>query len=816
MFCPKCGAKLPDGSRFCSACGNKLAETDAASSIQKKNAEEPSEAAAKAQAEGVSERAQEPGAQAKGSEEETLAAKPSAAPEAIRPEKEKAEEAAAREKQFVPVKTKNRAKRKWLLCAAAAAVVICAVLAAKEVIGRLNSDKNTYVYLSDGSYHLFTDLKKGEAFEMASSKGGPYLSENIISPVKFSDDGKYIYYFTKCNRNTYTGTLCRAEYKRLKENSSKNDKYIQIIASNVSIPYELLPDGAVVYLNGDKTLYYFDGTDSIQISKSVNWYKTDEEDHLIYETDNEEDHTLYFVELSEDLDKEKLISNYSSVVSRSDLKNIVYEKTGEDGSSTLYVTGIGKEPQKLAEHVDEIEYNDIHNDNEFFYTADSGASVNLYDYVEDTYEAADAKLSEPDREDYRIPTYSYYNIYRSDTISSQDELYTSCTRPVNFYYNFFTTRSLEYAAENDSEHRADYQAFVSKYKPQENEDGYLLVTDEVREDLIALAQACGDGQENQWMRCCFWREMTGTTYDDESYGADYQVYAEAKKRMELREALKDPENAFAVKALYCFKDGVSTLISDKVLSAELYPDCALYNTTDMLTEKLEIDKAASIYDVASLFDMDYEAQNYIVPYSSLSSSRLSMRAAEMIGEAVKRGSISLWATSTHLAMDTSEGELYIAKIDKGAVEGFSIVSDEAELIYVDTEKNEICYADNIYEDGRNNKRSDLYVYQNGESRRIVQDTLMYSWYQYEDGVILAWTDRNASGGIEITLFDSEGRPTVIADDIQRYIRCEGGIFLYIADGDLHYYDGKEKAMVASDVEYVWSSGEMPCEMISFK
>ena len=27
MFCHKCGAPLPDGSRFCSACGEKLPET---------------------------------------------------------------------------------------------------------------------------------------------------------------------------------------------------------------------------------------------------------------------------------------------------------------------------------------------------------------------------------------------------------------------------------------------------------------------------------------------------------------------------------------------------------------------------------------------------------------------------------------------------------------------------------------------------------------------------------------------------------------------------------------------------------------------
>ena len=47
MVCPKCGVKLPDGSKFCSACGEKL--TDAVPEVQEeKKAEDVSASAAPA------------------------------------------------------------------------------------------------------------------------------------------------------------------------------------------------------------------------------------------------------------------------------------------------------------------------------------------------------------------------------------------------------------------------------------------------------------------------------------------------------------------------------------------------------------------------------------------------------------------------------------------------------------------------------------------------------------------------------------------------------------------------------------------------
>ena len=62
---------------------------------------------------------------------------------------------------------------------------------------------------------------------------------------------------------------------------------------------------------------------------------------------------------------------------------------------------------------------------------------------------------------------------------------------------------------------------------------------------------------------------------------------------------------------------------------------------------------------------------------------------------------------------------------------------------------------------------------------------------YSDGKILAYTDGTYYKH-ELSMIDADGKATVISDDVSKYIRVDNSTLLYISDGDLYSYDGKEK------------------------
>ncbi len=172
MFCPKCGSRLPDDSKFCSVCGEKLPdrepETQPREDVPEKTSRE--------------SRENDPG------------------PELVQP--------------------KKRPGGKMIIGIAAAAIlVIAAAVGGKTLVLSKGSD-NACVYLSDGRYGLITNLKKNEAIEIASSRSDSVNADLLA----FSPDGKYIYYYTKYDPENNVGSLCRAEYRRLKEDSSKNEE----------------------------------------------------------------------------------------------------------------------------------------------------------------------------------------------------------------------------------------------------------------------------------------------------------------------------------------------------------------------------------------------------------------------------------------------------------------------------------------------------------------------------------------------------------------------------------------------------------------
>lgn len=208
-----------------------------------------------------------------------------------------------------------------------------------------SSDKNAYVYLSNGTYELITNLNKDQSFEIASSKSddiGEYL-------LAFSPDGKYIYYYTKYDSTSGTGSLCRAEYGRLREDSKKNEQYIEVVATKVFLGFKIVDDGTVIYEKNNNALYCFDGKDSIQIAENIDYFWTDGMEKVVYETSDDFGNRIaYGVKLSDLENPIMLASDYTVFYTPDDFENMMYIKTEEDDTESMYVVGFEKDAEKIA------------------------------------------------------------------------------------------------------------------------------------------------------------------------------------------------------------------------------------------------------------------------------------------------------------------------------------------------------------------------------------------------------------------------------------------------------------------------------------
>lgn len=147
MNCPKCGAQLPDGAKFCGSCGARLTEPT-----------------------------------------QTIVARKPTAPVVQAPE-----EVAVQPDQGAAAAKKSKLP---LLIVAIVAVVLAVLAVVFFVLPNLGgSSKNAYVALQDGKYELLPSLSKTDTVEIASAKTDESDYESLSTA--FSPDGKYFYYISK-------------------------------------------------------------------------------------------------------------------------------------------------------------------------------------------------------------------------------------------------------------------------------------------------------------------------------------------------------------------------------------------------------------------------------------------------------------------------------------------------------------------------------------------------------------------------------------------------------------------------------------------
>ena len=786
MFCVNCGTQLPDGSAFCSACGKKQIEQ---TSVDQPVVEEVQEAVPVVEdipTEPVAGEVQQEEAVTEDTQDPAPAAEVAAEP--VQPPKKKKS----------PIK---------VIVGIVVALVLLAALAAGAYFMFFSNlfAKNAYLYYANGKYGMVTNLKKGETYDFASAR-----SDVDYFALQLSPDGKYAYYLTKIDRMTYGATLCRVEFGKLKEDSDKNSDYIETIANDVYWQFKVLENGTVLYQDEDNDLMFFDGKESVRISKNTSvGAVTDVGDNRIvfFSTAKDNSRILYGVDLANPEEKIKLLYDFSYLIGVLDSDNIFCVKRGADGDYSTWVTGFNKDAEEQEEGIQFL----ANSDGKLYYVVRGDTKLNLYDYVNDPNAAEDAATKEPVMKDFSYPAYKYSMLTGIDLQESNyDELYTSCIKNLHWFSKIGnSSRSMEGAlkkkwGKNTNAIHEAIENFINTYGHTADQQGYIKVTPEVKAALQEIAQLSENPEDWHWLWFCFSMQESGTEVDYDAYNEAYEAWTEQRTRNQLRELLKNPDNGISLATLYCYENGAATVVAENIVSYSQFNGGLVYNTVDTIDNTVDIQDIQSLYaisEVKALLALDATDRNCVFLYGD-TICQMSEVATEHF---VSGGYPQMAFTDDEAYVSWDNGDLYMASIVDGSVGEFQFVEDEA--VYLSVTDNALYYATEV-EFVDEHSYGNIYSCIDGVTTCVAKDVILEGVTVYVDGAITAYTDFEYGEGYELTLIRPDGEQIRIADGVYRYTRVDESRVMYISDGDLYVHNGKEKVRLKKNVSNFWTVNEV--------
>ena len=262
-------------------------------------------------------------------------------------------------------------------------------------------------------------------------------------------------------------------------------------------------------------------------------------------------------------------------------------------------------------------------------------------------------------------------------------------------------------------------------------------------------------------------------------------------------------------SLYEYKDG-----EIKQITANDINNGGLYRGNSVLyldVKKMEPVDLAEVKDADYMIDLldqrIYEQGMYVKPTSRKNSIHIIGEVAKKIEDIDEEGeNFWIYANETDLFLE-SGSDFWHAAIKNDEV---SDLEEMPEGYVKSVTPTEIYYTSNFYTEG-DNAYYDVNVIENGKSRCLAKEVLEDYVKIYEDGTVMAYTDRNSDGEYELSIFDKKGNKTKIADGVTKAIREEDGDIVYDSRHDLMLYQKEESERIGIGIVDFWYADEMKTE-----
>lgn len=758
MFCPKCGAQVTSGSKFSGECGASLNNQENMLSSN--------------------------------SNEKTY--------------KTAYSENNNKTKKDVHTLKSKKTKKYITILILSVLALSCLIVALKLLV--FGSDVNSYVILSDGNFELLTDLKDAKTITIDSSR------TNNVNPelVSFSPDGKYIYYLSKYDEDTYSGLLCRAEIKKIKQNK---ESFIEVIDQNVNPSYKFLKQGTLVYKNKNNELYYFNGKTTEKLADNVVNFKTDGNSKVIYLSKQSNIDNLYGIDIKDTQKIITLISCDHTIVDNENFDNIIYYDKKE---SKLCKVGFNQDYEIIASNVEVLGKES----DAIYYKVETESKL-LTDFIVNNNNNINQIPEEPNRADFYVKEATYTMLTGTDLKESDyPDLYTSIGKKNAWfeksrfiYYSMYEVSKANWGSNSEAIHE-QIDNFIDRFAELENADGFIPVTEEVKEALKEINKLSSLEGDWRWLKLCYSKEeKTTSKFDQKAYDAALDNYNKVLSNREnlyrLKNELEDPENAISVYNLLKYSNGKSTLISEGVINTSLYPGLIIYDTVDMLLESINLDEISEIDDINQMIDADMKEENYLYSFEKSLPIKISAEAAKKINSiGGTDNNIDFYAINSSILMSVSDSELYNAQIDKNYILDFELMVEDATVIGLD--QDTFYYYSGVYSYD-DNKYYDLYALKDLKPTLLAKDVpFNCNLLVYDDGKIFESSLSRDSKklfntNINLKELNIDGSHTKIANDVTQYARTDEDTIIYISDGVLFSFSKGENNFITNNVDWFWCS-----------
>ena len=526
---------------------------------------------------------------------------------------------------------------------------------------------------------------------------------------------------------------------KLKKDSSKNDKYIEEIDSKVSQVRAYASDN-IYYLNNDGELYYYNGKESKELDDDVDSIEAKCGNMLYYQSYNKDgDYVLNSYNLK--TEKGDKIAKNAYVYAKDEGK--IYILADDELQS---VDGNGK-AKTLAEDVESIL--DIDTDTGAAYIIKQETQEGkAYDYVTDDAE---------DYSDVKEPVKSDYFTETTPEIALDEYDYEEYVDDPDYFFDWLWT---------------------------DDETGmYYLYSSNCESDVYT-------DKTN-------WYIFDSDKYWDDEY--DYENVAYDKERIEaLREDLKSEDVTITKNNLYYIDGDKETLIQENVSSSYTYADAEKKVVFFGVLGDDEDGVSIKISDIYSASDVQYQLDD-AYSYSEPSDYYYA------VGTSDKQ---KLKDIPTGLYSDYNSSKIVVAYVDDvydttGAelvaytVSGKDLKEDE-------TLSKDAYYYGNWYDDGfyfydkADNGEGDLTKYDGGKPEEIAKDVSLYSLSINDDGSLIEIDD-----SYDLIYYDKSGKDKRIDRDVDEYSYINSKRIVYVSDGDLYVYTGKDDSQRISRNVYTY-------------